>query len=132
MKKLLILLWLTLAILPIAYARTHNEAYYQDKWCSVNKGQTEYRLEDYTRVDCLTDTHAIEFDFANKWAESIGQSLHYARMTGKKAGIVLIIEKDKDMVYYNRIKPLCDELGITIWKYEQKKRAEALNRKYPT
>ena len=119
MKKLLILLWLTLAILPIACARTHNEAYYQDKWCSVNNGQTEYRLEDYTRVDCLTDTHTIEFDFAKKWAESIGQSLHYARMTDKKAGIVLIIEKDKDIVYYNRIKPLCEQLGITLWKIDQ-------------
>lgn len=119
MKKLLFTIWLIMALLPIAHAaHKHPEAYYQDKWCSVNKGQTEYRLEDMTRVDCLTDTHAIEFDFAKKWAESIGQSLHYARMTGKKAGIVLIIEKDKDMVYYNRIKPLCDELGITLWKYE--------------
>lgn len=117
MQKFLFLC-LTLATSLSALARDYNEAYYQDKWCSVNNGQTEYRLEDMTRVDCLTDTHAIEFDFAKKWAESIGQSLHYSRMTGKKAGIVLIIGKDKDIVYYNRIKPLCDELGITLWKYE--------------
>jgi hypothetical protein len=46
-------------------------------------------------------------------------------MTGKKAGIVLIIEKDKDMVYYNRIKPLCDELNITLWKMESKKESRS-------
>ena len=121
----LILLTLLLITLPCNAARLHPEAYYQDKWCSANSGITEYENKDYTRVDCLTDTHAVEFDFAKKWAESIGQSLHYARMTGKKAGIVLIIEKDKDMVYYNRIKPLCDELNITLWKMESKKESRS-------
>jgi hypothetical protein len=41
-------------------------------------------LPDGTRCDCLTDTHAIEFDFGNKWAEAIGQSAYYALQTGKK------------------------------------------------
>ena len=116
MKKILFTI-LLIFITSSAYARQYNEAYYQNKWCE-NKGVTEYKLEDYTRVDCLTETHAVEFDFAKKWAESIGQSLHYARMTGKKAGIVLIIEKEKDFVYFNRIKPLCEELGITLWYME--------------
>ena len=117
MKRLFIITAILLC-LP-AFARDYNEAYYQNKWCE-NKGVTEYKLEDYTRVDCLTDTHAVEFDFAKKWAESIGQSLHYARMTGKKAGIVLIIEKEKDFIYFNRIKPLCEELGITLWYMKEK------------
>ena len=34
-------------------------------------------LPDGTRCDCLTDTHAIEFDFGSNWAEAIGQSAHY-------------------------------------------------------
>ena len=42
---------------------------------------------DGTRCDILTDTHAIEVDFADKWAEAIGQSLKYATQTGKKAGM---------------------------------------------
>ena len=59
------------------------------------------------RVDCLTDKYAVEFDFANKWAESIGQALHYLRMTGKKAKVVLILEDPKkEMVYYHRVKEL--------------------------
>lgn len=33
---------------------------------------------DGTRCDILTDEYAIEVDFANKWAEAIGQALNYA------------------------------------------------------
>ena len=70
----------------------HPEKYYQKIWCENHSGKQEVILPDYTRIDCLTSTHAIEFDFATKWAEAIGQSLHYSNMTNKKAGIVLIIE----------------------------------------
>ncbi|MBR1942300.1 hypothetical protein IJ843_01035 [bacterium] len=58
-------------------------------------------------MDCLTETHAVEFDFHNKWAESIGQALHYQKMTDKRAKVVLIIEKpEKQMVYFERVKAL--------------------------
>ena len=116
MKKVsIILLTLLIFSLPVQAKRMYNEAYYQELWCSEQKGKMEYGLPDYTRVDCLTEDHAIEFDFANKWAESIGQALHYGMMTGKKPGIVLIIEKPKHFVYYNRIVPLCEKYGITLW-----------------
>lgn len=115
MKKfLLTILFLSLSNNVYA-ARLYNEAHYQNEWCNANNGITEHKLPDYTRVDCLTENYAIEFDFAKKWAEAIGQSLHYSRMTNKKPGIVLIIEKPKDFVYYNRIKPLCEKYGITLW-----------------
>ena len=87
----------------------HNEASYQHAWCSAKNGVEEYQNKDYTRVDCLTDTHAVEFDFANKWAESIGQALHYQYMTGKKAKVVLILENPKpEMIYFNRVKTLSE------------------------
>ena len=91
------------------------EKYYQDIWCEKNNGQTEVKLIDGTRIDCLTKTHAIEFDFAAKWAEAIGQSLHYSYMSGKNAGIVLIIENSDDYKYFNKIKPLCEKYQITLW-----------------
>lgn len=91
------------------------EKYYQDIWCEKNNGQTEVKLIDSTRIDCLTKTHAIEFDFATKWAEAIGQSLHYSYMSGKNAGIVLIIENSDDYKYFNKIKPLCEKYQITLW-----------------
>lgn len=91
-----------------AYHR-HSESSYQHAWCSVNGGIEEYENMDKTRVDCLTATHAVEFDFANKWAESIGQALHYQKMTGKRAKVVLILENPaKDMVYFKRVKALAE------------------------
>lgn len=89
---------------------------YQNIWCTKNKGITEFRLPDCTRIDCLTKTHAIEFDFAEKWAESIGQALYYSYMTNKKPGIVLIIENpQKEEIYLKRLKTVCCPLGIDVW-----------------
>ena len=88
----------------------HNEASYQEVWCNAHNGVMEYENEDFTRVDCLTDTHAVEFDFANKWQESIGQALHYGLMTGKKPKVVLILDNpDTQMVYYKRVERLGKE-----------------------
>lgn len=85
----------------------HSESSYQHAWCAKYKGIEEYENKDFTRVDCLTEKYAVEFDFANKWAESIGQALHYQYMTGKKAKVVLILEDPKhEMVYYKRVKKL--------------------------
>ena len=94
--------------------RLHSERWYQEEHCA---GVTEYRLPDKTRVDCLTDEYAIEYDFAGKWAEAIGQSLHYARMTERKAGIVLIMESNKDVKYHQRLMANIAfyDLPITVW-----------------
>ena len=85
----------------------HSESSYQHAWCSAHNGIEEYENSDMTRVDCLTKKHAVEFDFANKWAESIGQAEHYALITHKKGKIVLILEDpDSEMIYFNRIKKI--------------------------
>lgn len=116
-KTILILLTTLLSTMPVSVqaARLYNEAYYQNEWCGKWNGQTEYQLKDYTRVDCLTESYAVEFDFAKKWAEAVGQSLHYGMMTGKTPAIVLIIEKPNDFVYFERLKPLCQKYGTTLW-----------------
>ncbi len=85
----------------------HEEAEYQKVWCALHNGVTEYENKDFTRVDCLTATHAVEFDFAKKWAESIGQALYYSLMTGKRGMVVLILENPRrEKVYYKRVKRL--------------------------
>ena len=89
------------------YTHQHNESSYQHAWCKRHNGIEEYENKDKTRVDCLTEHHAVEFDFAYKWAESIGQALHYQRMTGKKAMVVLILENPKkEIVYFHRVREL--------------------------
>lgn len=89
---------------------------YQAHWCNANNGITEHILPDRARVDCLTKTHAIEFDFAKKWAEAIGQAIYYSHSTGKKAGIVLIMENPiKDQKYLARINAVAKQHKITVW-----------------
>ena len=96
-------------------AYSYPEKYYQNEWCSKWNGKQEFRLPDKTRVDCVTKNYAVEFDFARKWAEAIGQSLYYAKITGKKAAIILILENEKDFKYYNRAKILADDNNIQLW-----------------
>jgi hypothetical protein len=98
--------------------RLHPEKWYQTQWCQDNNGQVEVVLPDRTRCDCLTDTHAIEFDFGSKWAESIGQALYYSIQTGKRAGVVLILEKQKDYKYWIRLNSIIEHYGLPIdtWK----------------
>jgi len=97
-----------------------SEKYYQVAWCNNAKGQVEVVLPDKTRCDCLTATHAIEFDFGSKWAESIGQSLYYGLQTGKRPGVVLILKKQKDYRYWLRLNSTIQhyKLPIDTWKIE--------------
>lgn len=92
------------------------EVYYVSQWCSSDFGRQEFVLWDNTRVDCLTKDYAIEFDFAKKWAESIGQSLYYAKMTGKKPAVALILTKIEDYKYVKRIERIDNGIKIFIIK----------------
>ncbi len=118
MKKLLLTILLMSLPVNVQAARLFNESAYSDAFCSQYNGIREYKLSDSTRVDCLTPEYAIEIEFAKKWAESVGQSLHYSIMTGKKPGIVLIIENLKDYTYLNRLKRICEKYGIRLWYAE--------------
>lgn len=92
------------------------EAYYVSQWCRDDFGKREFVLWDNTRVDCLTKDYAIEFDFAKKWAESIGQSLYYAKMTGKKPAVTLILTQLEDYKYVKRIERLDNGIQIFLIK----------------
>ncbi len=100
-------------------ARAHLEKEYQNAWCKKNNGIQEVILYDKARVDCLTKTHAIEFDFASKWGESIGQALYYSTVTKKYPGVVLIMENpQKDKKYLNRLNTVAQKYGIKVWTME--------------
>jgi hypothetical protein len=95
----------------------HPEHWYQAAWCAEAGGVLETRPREGLRVDCETDTHAIEFDFGSKWAESIGQALAYADATGKRAGIVLILEKPGDARFWDKLRFTVarSNLPIDVW-----------------
>ena len=63
----------------------------QEKLAREIGGQVEVVMRDGTRCDILSNSYAIEVDFAKKWAEAIGQSLHYALHTGKRPAVALIV-----------------------------------------
>ena len=94
------------------------EAWYQDVWCRGMTGQIEVRINDGRRIDCLTDSHAIEFEFARKWPEAIGQSLEYSMLTGKSAGIVLVLRRGEDLSHWQRLNAVVKHyrLPIRLWK----------------
>lgn len=93
--------------------KEHNykESDYVNAYC---RGQIEFQLKDYTRIDCLGDEYAIEFDWAKKWAESIGQSLYYSKMTGKKPAVAIIMKSKRDKRYIRRI--IKADKGIKIFE----------------
>lgn len=92
------------------------EAYYQNEWCTPDFGRKEVILWDMTRVDCMTKDYAIEFDFAKKWAESIGQALYYSKLTGKAPAVVLILTSPTDYRYVKRIERLDNEIKLFLIK----------------
>lgn len=116
MRQLIITVIIFLFYSNAVAAHLHKEKEYQAAWCKAAAGVTEYALEDGTRVDCLTDEYAIEFDFAAKWAESVGQSLYYAARTGKQPGVVLIMENAGDDRYAVRLDVLARQYHIKVWK----------------
>jgi len=74
--------------LPKAGYAAELEIDYQQRLCAglfINR-----HLKNGTEVDCVSDTHAIEVDFTEKWAEAIGQSLQYASKRQRLPGIILI------------------------------------------
>lgn len=78
-------------------------------------------MPDGSRADCTNSTHAIEFDFGRKWAESIGQALNYGAQSGKTPGVVLILEKAKDVRYLDRVKKVREAYGLPleVWAVDQ-------------
>lgn len=114
-KKSLFIVLILMVFPALCFAESdHPEKWYQDNWCAKYEGEAEVVLPDKTRCDCITASHAIEFDFAEKWAEAIGQSLYYSLQTGKRAGIVLILESDSDRKFWIRLNSTIEHFKLPI------------------
>ncbi len=118
--KILIFFSVIISFNISAYGKSNTHLFlekdYQQAWCRMHNGITEYRLPDKSRVDCLTNTHVIEFDFVKKVYESIGQALYYSAITGKKPGIVLISESgDKDKSKIDKLRKVSLKYHIDFW-----------------
>lgn len=116
MKKTIISLLALFLTMPAFAKRLHCEADYQQAWCGAQQGVSEYQLQDLARVDCLMTQYAVEFDFASKWAESIGQSLYYGLKTNRTPAVVLIMENpEKEQKYLDRLNAVAEKHGIKVF-----------------
>ena len=86
---------------------------------SIENSRVEVVQFDNTRIDIESDQYAIEVDWADKWAEGVGQSLYYAKLTGKKPVLLLLTKNDwrDSRVYVFRALTAMPELGH-VWIYD--------------
>ena len=115
MYRLQVLLLIILA--SSLLSAKQSERYYQTQYADKIGGRTEVVMKDGTRCDIVTSTHAIEVDFAKKWAEAIGQSLNYSLNTGKRAGIALILETQSDYKHLLKLNTVIRHHGLKIDVY---------------
>ena len=94
MKYLIILIALILSDQTLAQ-KAQKEDFYAELWCDSQGGESEVRTTQGTRCDCLTSEYAVEVDFDQKWAEGLGQALHYGVEFDRQPAVLLII-KDHD------------------------------------
>lgn len=113
MRALLTIVIIFIIVTTANAGHVHNESEYRDAWCI--HGRTEVTLHDGSRVDCLTENYAVEFDFAAKAYEALGQAIHYARISGTEPAMVLIIENEKDWRHYKRIRRTAKKRNVKLW-----------------
>jgi hypothetical protein len=75
---------------------SHKEKEWEPLYCKEMERETS--LPSGGRVDCLSAEYAIEVEWAQHWAEGVGQSLYYAAATERKPGIILLCEESEGPV----------------------------------
>ena len=107
--------WL-LAITSMAQAAQFTES---DLQVAFNNKVTHGKLEVEIatgRIDILTDTNAIEVDYARNYSAAIKQALQYAAETKKTPGIALIMDGKQDPPQAAKAgKKLAEKAGVTFW-----------------
>ncbi len=98
----------------LSAARCHPESYYRNWAAAELGGETEVVLPNGTRCDILTEHYAVEVDFADKWAEALGQCLNYAAQTHRQPGIVLILESPDDKRHLARLQETVEHYRLPV------------------
>jgi hypothetical protein len=115
-KTILAALCVSLSLAAPALAIKESE--FQKRFCAGML--QEQILKSGARLDCLSGTHAIEVEFSKKWAEAIGQALHYAAETDLKPGIILVCKKDESICLKHIFRAESTlshwKLPITVWR----------------
>ncbi len=120
--SLALLLWPLLAAARAEYPTEPQWAAREANWSRyvADLDHVEVTLWDGTRCDYVSDTHAIEIDWAQtgKCYEAIGQALYYAIVLDKKPGILLLVketERETARKYVFRTQTVCAKYDIKLW-----------------
>lgn len=84
--------------------------------------ESEVILPDGSRVDIIEDVSdvAYEVDHSHKKFEAIGQALFYSAMTGKRPGIVLLMDgSEQSKKDYLRCRLVCNRHNIELKTYRK-------------
>lgn len=86
------------------------------------KGQREVSCQN-GRADIVTNTHAIEIEFAKNWKNAIGQSLWYGLQLERQPGIVLVMKDVSERKYGIMLMSALQYAGIDnkiqVWFYPE-------------
>ena len=116
MKQIFVII-LLFFMLPVQAKHLYKESEYQNYWCNKRGGIQEYKLNDFSRVDCMLPDMAVEFDFARKRDECLGQALRYGAYTQKQPACVLIVERKKYFKYYYQLKYTIQHQNLDVKLY---------------
>lgn len=83
-------------------------------WCSQMGGTTDVPTPSGARVDCLLDDMAVEADWSEKWAEAIGQSLHYAGQFNRQAAILFLVHEESRPAHLLRLEQTISDFSLPI------------------
>lgn len=116
---------LLLIAAPLLAKRINSESFYQRQNAEEVGGRVEVTAPDGTRCDILTAEYAIEADFGDCRASSLGQSLGYGFQFNRKPAILLIMEHKEDERYFSRLGSIIEHYKLPIkliplraYKYE--------------
>ena len=114
MKKILLLLFVLL--LFTSNTCSNRKIHFKNVFNKYINGKQNVPLDDYKNiVDIVSDTFAIDVEFAPRWAMSIGHSLYGATKLNKKPAILLITYKGYDGKYIDILMPIANKYNITVW-----------------
>ena len=119
------------AIVNYASLLVHPPGLSGSRWPAGNAAHASLRLALWVKSDEKKKTIArlnsktsfsliFMRDSGNNWAAAMGQSAYYGLQTGKKAGIVLILETLEDRKYWILLNTSIESFNfpIDIWSIE--------------
>ncbi len=111
-KLFILILILIPGISEAAKKRSIN--FYKNKWCIQHVGKPDVTYHNSMTIDCVTNDYVFIFDYSYRWRKAIGKALYFSIETGKRAGIVLIIERARERFYFRQLKNLIRYFSLPI------------------